>query len=288
MAIRIYEVGPRDGIQNESVVIPTDVKAQYIRDLVAAGLKEIEVTSFVSPKWVPQLADAAKLWPMLNPGAHYVALVPNLKGLERARSVGVRRIAIFTAASESFCQKNLNSSIRESLDQYREVVEAAQGMWIRAYVSTAFHCPFEGKIPPDKARAVIDELLEMGVDEVSVGDTVGRAAPTEVTALAIGVPTNKIAWHFHDTYGTAIANIQSVLNLGFTAFDSSAGGLGGCPYAPGATGNVATEDLVYLLERQGIATGVDLAALSWASLEILARLGKAPMAKAQVATLRSL
>lgn len=288
MAIRIYEVGPRDGLQNESIVIPTETKAQFVSALVAAGLKEIEVTSFVSPKWVPQLGDATEVWSQLKPGAHYVALVPNLQGLERAKAAGVRRIALFTAASESFCQKNLNSSIRESLDRYQEVIAAAQGQWIRAYVSTAFHCPFEGKIPPDKTRAVIDELLEMGVDEVSVGDTVGRAAPTEVTALAIGLPTEKVAWHFHDTYGTAIANVQAALNLGFTAFDSSAGGLGGCPYAPGATGNVATEDLIYLLERQGVATGVDLAALSQASLEVLARLGKAPSAKAQVATLHSL
>jgi hydroxymethylglutaryl-CoA lyase len=242
---------------------------------------------------VPQLADAAELWPKLHPGPKYSALVPNLKGLERAIEVGVERIALFTAASDAFTQKNINMTVAESLDVFREVAGAFRSSqkkgWIRGYVSTAFECPYSGKVEPGRVAEVATSLFDIGVDEVSIGDTIGVAAPEEVRVLTKVLlkhfDKTKIAYHFHDTRGTAVANVGSALEDGIEAFDSSAGGLGGCPYAPGAGGNLATEDLVYFLERSGVATGVDLSRLAAASLPVLEHLGRSPAAKAQLALL---
>lgn len=290
--VRIIEVGPRDGLQNEKTPIPTETKIQFIGNLVAAGLHEIEATSFVSPKWVPQLADAAELWGQLPAGAAYSALVPNLKGLDRAIGVGVQRIAVFTAASESFTQKNINMSVSDSLEVFQELVSEFRANvpngWVRGYVSTAFDCPYSGRVDASDVERVAERLFEIGADEVSLGDTIGTAAPEDVRKLAFKLTfsKDKIAWHFHDTRGTAIANVQAALDLGFTAFDASAAGLGGCPYAPGAGGNLATEDLVYLLERTGIKTGVDLELLAAASIPILDCLGRRPSCRAQQAVLQ--
>jgi hydroxymethylglutaryl-CoA lyase len=265
-SIRIVEVGPRDGLQNESTIVPTAKKAEFIRMLVAAGLKDIEVASFVHPKWVPQLADAQELISQLEPheGVRYSALVPNMKGLERAVASGIRRIAVFTAASETFNRKNINMGIQESIDVFRPVVAEAlkHGLSVRGYVSTCFVCPYEGPIAKEKVGDVAGALFSLGVDEVSIGDTIGAATPRDVEStvgyLLAQFPSSKLAMHFHDTYGMAVANVYQSLQMGITTFDSSAGGLGGCPYAPGASGNVATEDLLYLLDRLGIETGVDL------------------------------
>jgi hydroxymethylglutaryl-CoA lyase len=292
-SVRIIEVGPRDGLQNEALPIPTEAKLEFIQNLVAAGLKEIEATSFVSPKWVPQLGDAAELWPQLPPGALYSALVPNAKGLERAIQLGVDRIALFTAASDQFTLKNINMTVDQSLEVFAQVVEAFRAEkpngWIRGYVSTAFECPYAGRIDPESTTEVAKRLQGLGVDEISIGDTIGVAAPREVRTLTpmlqAAIPNDKLAYHFHDTRGTAIANVEAALDLGITAFDSSAAGLGGCPYAPGAGGNLATEDLVYLLERSGIPTGVDLAALARASSPILRALSREPRSKSQIAVL---
>ena len=293
--IRIIEVGPRDGLQNEKTPIPTDAKLVFIRRLLEAGLTEIEATSFVSPKWVPQLGDAAELWPELprDPSAKFSALVPNAKGLERALEVGVQRIAVFTAASDAFTQKNINMTIEESLSAFHEVVQKFKTYvpsgWVRGYVSTAFECPYAGRIEPKQVVRVSQRLIDMGVDELSIGDTIGVAGPQEVKALTNALsdiaPLETIAYHFHDTRGTAIANVAQAFEMGIRAFDSSAAGLGGCPYAPGAGGNLATEDLIYFLERSGEPTGVDLARLSQASLPILEVLGRKPAAKAQLASL---
>lgn len=292
MSVRIVEVGPRDGLQNEKTPIPTDAKVAFIQALLDAGLKEIEATSFVSPKWVPQLGDAAELWPLLPPGGLYSALVPNAKGLERALQVGVDRIAVFTAASDAFTQKNINMTVTESLVVFGEVVaafRAAGGSHVRGYVSTAFEDPYTGKVAPARVLEVCRALTAMGVDEISIGDTIGVASSAEVRTLTQLLlqefEVGKIAYHFHDTYGTAIANVDAALELGIRAFDSSAAGLGGCPYAPGAAGNLATDDLVYFLERQGLPTGVDLKRLAQASLPILASLGRGPQSKAQQAVL---
>ena len=290
--MRVIEVGPRDGLQNEKQPIPTEAKLAFIQNLVAAGIKEIEATSFVSPKWVPQLGDASELWPKLS-GALFSALVPNVKGLERALELGVDRIAIFTAASDQFTLKNINMTVEQSLDVFREVMATFRAKhpagWVRGYVSTAFECPYSGRIEPEAPQRVAVKLIEMGVDEVSIGDTVGAAAPHEVKILTPmltdEIPTEKIAYHFHDTRGTAIANVQAAIDLGITAFDSSAAGLGGCPYAPGAGGNLATEDLVYLLERSGHPTGIDLRLLAQASAPILQALSRGPHSKSQLATL---
>lgn len=289
--VRIIEVGPRDGLQNEATPISTEAKAAFIQRLASAGLKEIEVSSFVSPKWVPQLGDAETLWPLLPQGPLYSALVPNAKGLERAIATGVRRIALFTAASNSFTRKNINMSVEESLTVFQELVTAFRDQvadgWIRGYVSTAFECPYEGRVAPEATITVANRLLEMGVDEISLGDTIGVAVPAEVKSLALtgAFPKDKTAWHFHDTRGTAIANVEAALDLGYTAFDSSAAGLGGCPYAPGAGGNLATEDLVYLFERSGLPTGIDLTLLAEASLPVLESMGRSPMSKSQLARL---
>ena len=295
MNVRIVEVGPRDGLQNEAAPVSTEVKLRFIEALAASGLREIEATSFVSPKWVPQLGDADALWVQLPSGPAYSALVPNVKGLDRAISAGVKRIALFTAASESFVQKNINMSIDQSLDVFRDVVskfrEADPGGWVRGYVSTAFECPYEGRITPSQVGAVVKALLKIGVDEVSLGDTIGAGSPAEVRELGRALrdvcPPEKTAFHFHDTRGTAVANVYAALSDGFYIFDSSAGGLGGCPYAPGAGGNLATEDLVYLLEREGLPTGVDLVHLASASLEVLEVLGRRVSGAAQLWALSS-
>lgn len=290
--VRIIEVGPRDGLQNEQIPVSTQTKADFVAALAAAGLSEIEATSFVSPKWIPQLGDAAELWPLLPPGPLYSALVPNAKGLGRALSVGVKRIAVFTAASDAFTQKNINMTVDESLDAFGEVVVAFRAAvpdgYVRGYVSTVVECPYAGRVSPSVVTKVVSRLFAIGVDEVSLGDTIGVAVPRDVESLCAGLEgfeSSKIAWHFHDTRGTAIANVATVLDMGYTAFDASAGGLGGCPFAPGAGGNLATEDLVYFLERSGIKTGVDLTALARASLPVLEALGRRPTAKAQLAAL---
>jgi hydroxymethylglutaryl-CoA lyase len=289
--MRIVEVGPRDGLQNESVPIPTTVKLEFIAALANAGIEEIEASSFVSPKWVPQLADAAELWPQLPAGPKYSALVPNVRGMQRAVEVGVARFAIFTAASDAFTQKNINMTVDESLVAFRELLAMRPtNAWVRGYVSTAFQCPYAGRVQQERTIEVAQALIELGCDEISFGDTIGVAGPSEVKRLAKLVarelPSTEVFWHFHDTNGTALANVFAALDETPNAgFDASAAGLGGCPYAPGAAGNLATEDLVYALEREGIATGIDLAQLSLASASILSALGRAPSSKAQLAAL---
>ena len=292
-AIRIVEVGPRDGLQNEQVPIPTEEKLAFITRLVAAGLREIEVSSFVSPKWVPQLGDVEALWPRLPEGPLYSALVPNAKGLERALALGVKRIALFTAASETFTRKNINMSIDESLEVagnvIREFRSAVPDGFVRGYVSMVIECPYEGLIEASKVIRVAEQLLELGADEVSLGETIGVASPLEVNELCEQlvrqIPVERTAWHFHDTRGTGIANVSAAMDFGYSSFDSSAGGLGGCPYAKGAGGNIATEDLVYLAKRSGLALDVDIDALARASLPLLERLGRGVSAKAQLAVL---
>jgi hydroxymethylglutaryl-CoA lyase len=281
--VRIVEVGPRDGLQNESIIVPTEAKVRYVRLLAEAGFQDIEITSFVSPKRVPQLADASDLCEALRLGEgargtggvpepnaqrltpRYSALVPNQKGLDRALEAGIRAIAVFTAASETFTQTNIGMTIAESLDTFRALIPTAlaAGSRIRAYVSTAFYCPYEGPISPEKVFPVVDSLSEIGVDEISIGDTIGHAVPTDVAKLldalqAAPISHLNVALHFHDTRGTALANVLMALQYGIGIFDSSAGGVGGCPFAPGAAGNLATEDLVYMLHGMGIKTGVDL------------------------------
>lgn len=291
--VRIVEVGPRDGLQNEQTAIPVAAKLRFVEALRDAGLMEIEATSFVSPKWVPQLGDADQLWPKLPPGPLYSALIPNRRGLDRAVAVGVDRIAVFTAASDSFTRRNINMSIEQSLREFAELIAAFRSQlpdgWVRGYVSTAFECPYEGRIRPEQTTEVVRRLADLGVDEVCIGDTLGVAVPAEVRALLKRlldvIRTDRVACHFHDTRGTAIANVAEALEAGFRSFDSSAGGLGGCPYAPGAGGNLATEDLVYFLERSGAVTGVDLCRLAGATLEVLQMLGRPPSAKSQLAQL---
>ena len=271
--VRIVEVGPRDGLQNEPDTVSTANKVEFIRLLSNAGLREIEVSSFVHPKWFPQLADAKELVEELQdrPELRYSALVPNMRGLERAIEAGISRIAVFTAASEAFNRRNINMGIQESIDAFRPVVETAleADISVRGYVSTCWICPYEGNIAKEQVSPVVEDLFEIGVDEVSVGDTIGGATPNEVEAtldhLISKVGKEKLAMHFHDTYGMAVANTYQALLMGITTFDSSAGGLDGCPYAPGALGNVATEDLLYLFDRLGIDTGVRLSGIRHAS-----------------------
>lgn len=263
--IKICEMGPRDGLQNEASVVPANDKIHYIDLLSAAGLATIETTSFVRPDTIPQLADAERVMAGIarRPGTTYVCLVPNLRGLERARSAGVRAIAVFTAASETFARRNINMSIEESLVVFRDVAKAARadGMWVRGYVSTAFGCPYEGKVPPANVVRVANALAELGIDEISIGDTIGVATPDKVAeisgALQTHMPVERLAMHFHDTHGNALANIEAALAMNVSIFDSSSGGLGGCPFAPGAPGNVATEDVLALLHGLGRETGVD-------------------------------
>jgi hydroxymethylglutaryl-CoA lyase len=282
----VVEVGPRDGLQNEPGIIPTPTKVRFVELLADAGLSSIEATSFVSPKWVPQLADAEEVMRAVKksrPGPKYTALTPNLKGFERAVAAGADEVAIFGAASEAFSRKNINCSIRESLDRFRGVVEAARakGVPTRGYVSCAVHCPYSGDVDPEAAARVAKQLYDMGCYEVSLGDTTGKGTPAQVAALvratvAAGVPLGRIAAHLHDTYGQALANALAALQEGVAVFDASAGGLGGCPYSPGASGNVATEDLVYMLDGLGVEHGVDLSKLVAASRYISRELGREP------------
>ncbi len=279
--VSVVEVGPRDGLQNEAAEIATDDKIAFVDQLSATGLTVIEVSAFVSPKWVPQMADASAVFAGIvrRPGVTYAALVPNLEGLERAHAAGVTGVAVFAAASETFSRRNINQRIDQSLDTYRAVCTRALelGLQVRGYVSTAFGCPFEGHIEPSSVARVAASLVDMGVFEVAISDTIGIAHPGQVPevvdAVAERVPLQRIALHFHDTRGTALANVLTALRRGITTFDASAGGLGGCPYAPGATGNLATEDLVYMLNGLGVATGVDLEALVDASRFIESRIG---------------
>ncbi len=267
--VRVVEVGPRDGLQNVTLTVPTDVKIRFINLLAAAGLSVVEATSFVSPRAIPALADAAEVMAGIDrvPGVSYPVLVPNLKGLERALTAGVGEIAVFTAASELFARHNINMTIEESFKAIAPVAERAiaAGVKVRGYVSTAFGCPYEGAVSLDVVRAVTARLLDLGAYEVSIGDTIGVATPGSVRVVMGGllqdVPAEKLAVHFHDTRGTALANVLEALHLGVAAVDASAGGLGGCPYAPGALGNLATEDLLYMLHGMGIETGVDLDAV---------------------------
>ncbi len=272
-SITIFEMGARDGLQNESARISTDDKVRYIDLLSQTGLRWIEATSFVSPKAIPQLADAAEVFSRIRkaPGVRYPVLVPNLKGYERARAAGADTIAVFTAASENFTKRNINMTIEESLEAFREVVRAAKNdaVWVRGYVSTAFGSPFGDAVTPQMVLDVSVKLMELGCDELSIGDTIGVGVPSQVEALvpllASRIPLDRIALHFHDTRGTALANVYAGLQQGVAKFDSSSGGLGGCPYAPGATGNVGTEDVLYLLHQMGIETGVDIAKVRDAS-----------------------
>jgi len=278
--VTVVEVGPRDGLQNEHVTVATADKIEFVNRLSAANLPVIEVSAFVSPKWVPQMADAADVFAGITrgPGTRYTALVPNLAGLDRALEAGVSEIAIFAASTETFSRKNINQSIDESLTTYRQVCDRAHaaGLRVRGYLSTAFGCPFEGDVPPDRVAEVAARIVDVGVFEVSVSDTIGIAHPGQVPrvldAVLARVPVEKVALHFHDTRGTALANVLTALPFGIRTFDASAGGLGGCPYAPGAAGNLATEDLIYMLDGLGIETGVSLNAVTDASAFIESRL----------------
>ena len=281
--VRIYEVGPRDGLQNEATSIPTATKLRFIELLADAGLREIEATSFVSPSAIPQLADADLVMRGLphGSGVRYPVLVPNLRGLARAEEAGATAIAVFTAASDAFTTANIGMTVEASLSTFQPVLSQAAdlGWWRRGYVSTAFGCPYTGRVDPVRAVTVGLRLLELGVDEVCFGDTIGVAVPAQVTALmdaaiAAGIPIAQIAFHFHDTRGTALANVMAGLAAGVRCFDSSAGGTGGCPYAPGAAGNLATEDLVYLLDASGWEHGVSLPAVLDAARFIAAALGR--------------
>jgi len=279
--IQIVEVGPRDGLQNETARIPTAEKIAFVDRLSAAGHTAIEVSAFVSPKWVPQMADAADVFAGIRrrPGVRYTALVPNLAGLARARAAGVDEIAIFAAASETFSQRNINQTIEESFATYRQVCQeaATAGLRVRGYLSTCFGCPFEGAVAPSKVAEVAGRLFDLGVYEVAISDTIGIAHPGQVPAVigevATRVPVMNLALHFHDTRGTALVNVFAGLQAGVTTFDSSAGGLGGCPYAPGAAGNLATEDLLYMLDGLGVETGVDMRGVMEASIAIEPHLG---------------
>lgn len=280
-SVTIVEVGPRDGLQNEAATVSTADKVAFVDRLSATGLPVIEVSAFVSPKWVPRMADAGDVFAGISPqpGVRYAALVPNVAGLERAQAAGVTDVGIFAAASEGFSRKNINQSIEQSLETYRGVCARAAefGIRVRGYVSTAFGCPFDGAVPPRTVADVAFTLVNMGVFEVAVSDTIGIAHPAQVgevvAEVASQIPLAQVALHFHDTRGMALANVMAGLDLGVRTYDASAGGLGGCPYAPGATGNLATEDLVYLLDGLGIESGVDLEKLLEASAFIEPRVG---------------
>ena len=267
--VMIYEVGPRDGLQNESRLIPTPSKVQLINALSGTGLRAIEVTSFVNPKWIPQLADAVQVAKQIlrAPGVSYSALVPNVKGLESAFAANMPEIAVFLSASETHNKKNVNKTIDETLVAFAETIPPAlaRGMKVRAYVSTVYGCPYEGSVDPNKAVQLCGKLRALGCYQISLGDTIGVANPLQVRDVLTRVlaehPIDAVAVHFHDTRGTALANILVSLEMGITTIDSALGGLGGCPYAPGASGNVATEDVVYMLAGMGVRTGVDLDAL---------------------------
>ncbi len=285
--ITIVEVGPRDGLQNEKGVVSTEDKIRYINLLSAAGFAAIEATSFVSPRAIPQLTDADAVMAGIErrEGTRYPVLVPNAKGMERALAAGITDVAVFTAASESFARHNINCTIAESIERFRPVVEMARAnrVRVRGYISTAFGCPYEGVVAPSAVARVADALLALGVDELSLGDTIGVATPNQVAELvplmAERVSLERVGMHFHDTRGTALANVLAALEMGITTFDSSSAGLGGCPYAPGASGNLATEDLLYMLHGMGIHTGVDLNAVVEASQFIADVLGRAPTSR---------
>jgi hydroxymethylglutaryl-CoA lyase len=281
--VTVHEVGPRDGLQNEPETVSSDAKVELVTRLADAGARRIEVTSFVSPEWIPQLADGddvARRVPRRE-GVRYSALVPNMKGYQRFRASGLPAAALFVSASESHNRKNVNRSIRDHLDRLRPVAARAKGdgIWLRAYLSTVCGCPYEGEVAVPRVVALVRDLLELGVDEVSLGDTIGVGTPDQVQSLMEAVaevaPLEKLALHMHDTYGRALVNVQAGYASGIRIFDSSLGGLGGCPYAPGASGNVATEDLVDLFEASRIATGIDLDALvetaAWVERDLLLR-----------------
>ena len=278
--VSIVEVGPRDGLQNETAIVATADKIAFVNRLTTAGHSTIEVSAFVSPKWVPQMADASEVFAGIarKPGVRYTALVPNLPGLERAVAAGVSEIAIFAAASETFSRRNINQSIEQSLATYAAVCSqaAGAGIRVRGYLSTCFGCPFEGAVAPSRVARVAAQLLALGVFEVSISDTIGVAHPGQIPlvldAVTGHVPLAQIALHFHDTRGTALANVLAGLDYGVATFDSSAGGLGGCPFAPGAAGNLATEDLLYMLDGLGIETGVSLEGIVASSRLIETRL----------------
>jgi hydroxymethylglutaryl-CoA lyase len=282
--IRLVEVGPRDGLQNEARTVSTQTKVAFVDALSSAGLPEIEVSAFVSPRWIPQLADAGEVFRRIRrePGVTYSALVPNEKGLERALEAKVGKVAVFTAASETFNRKNINASIAESIDRFVPVIGGAHraGLPVRGYVSTAFWCPYEGKIGPEKAIEVILKLMDLGVDEVSIGDTIGKAEPADVRTLLVDLMARmkgpSIAMHFHDTYHHAVENVLESWSLGVQTFDASTGGIGGCPYAPGASGNVSTEALVRALAGRGAEMKVRTAALEEARRIIAPELGLLP------------
>ena len=287
-SVKLVEVGPRDGLQNESKTVPTETKVELIDRLGRTGLRVIEAGSFVSPKWVPQMADTAAVLARIarSAAASYPVLVPNMRGLDDARAAGVRDIAVFAAASETFSRKNINASIDESLARYEEVCASARAhaMTIRGYISCVLWCPYEGRIEPPAVARVAERLLAMGCYEISLGETIGKGTPGEVqqllTTLASSIPREKLAVHFHDTYGQALANVFAALELGIATVDSSVAGLGGCPYAPGATGNVATEDVLYMLNGLGISTGVDLPLLVETGRFISDQLGRPPVSRA--------
>ncbi|WP_329243437.1 hydroxymethylglutaryl-CoA lyase [Streptomyces canus] len=277
--VRIHEVGARDGLQNEKATVPTEVKAEFVRRLADAGLTTIEATSFVHPKWVPQLADAEQLFPQIaDLPADLPVLVPNERGLDRALALGARRVAVFASATESFAKANLNRTVDEALAMFEPVVgrAKAEGVHVRGYLSMCFGDPWEGAVPVPQVVKVCRALLDMGCDELSLGDTIGVATPGHVRALLteLDVPVEKVGVHFHDTYGQALANTYAALQHGVTTVDASAGGLGGCPYAKSATGNLATEDLVWMLQGLGIDTGVDLGRLVATSVWMAEHLGR--------------
>ena len=282
--VTVYEVGPRDGLQNEAATVPTATKAEFIRRIIAAGLQTVETTSFVSPRWVPQLADATDLLADLGEagrGPLRPVLVPNERGLDRALEAGVGAVAIFGSATETFARKNLGRSRAESVEMFSPVVRRAQdaGLWVRAYVSMCFGDPWEGPVPVDQVADACAELMDLGCDQLSVGDTIGTGTTGHVEALLAaldrrGVGVDRIGVHFHDTYGQALANTLTALRAGVTVVDASTGGLGGCPYAKSATGNLATEDLVWMLDGAGVETGVDLDALVETSAWMAQQLGK--------------
>ena len=291
--VRIVEMGPRDGLQNEKQIVSTEIKVELIARLGAAGLPAIEAASFVSPRWVPQMGDAAEVMARIErlPGVSYPVLTPNLQGFEAALAAGATEVAVFGAASESFSRKNINCSIAESLVRFEPVVVAAQaaGVRVRGYVSCVLGCPYEGEISPEAVAGVAATLFEMGCYEVSLGDTIGAGTPGKtrrmLDAVARRVPVDKLAGHYHDTFGQAVANVYASLEAGVACFDSAVAGLGGCPYAPGASGNVATEDVVYMLDGLGIETGISLDALVDTAGWISERLGRPPASKVARAVL---
>jgi hydroxymethylglutaryl-CoA lyase len=279
--VTVVEVGPRDGLQNEAAAVSIAERATFVNALLAAGLPVVEAGAFVSPRAVPQMAGTADVLRALErpKGARTPVLVPNRKGWDAARMAGAREVAVFTAASETFNKKNIDATIDESFARFADFVPEARqdGVWVRGYVSTCFGCPYEGRVAPEKAIEVAERLIALGCDEISIGDTIGVAVPTQVSELMgrLREKTPAMSWavHLHDTRGTALANVLAALQVGVTVVDSSAGGLGGCPYAPGASGNLATEDLLYMLDGMGIATGVDLAAVAAASRALAPALG---------------